>query len=121
MSTRAHTAVRSLPGPTFSRADAPGSGTQAPDDRLVALGAMSLMRAAQEEGRRITALDLARTLEVRRVDVRRIVSELDRRGLVDALRMRLTLLGFAYVAGTSFAARPAARPRRSESRELRAA
>jgi DNA-binding Lrp family transcriptional regulator len=112
MSTRAHTAVRPLPGPTFE--------TRAPDDGLVALGAMSLMRAAQEEGRRITALDLAQTLEVRRVDVRRIVSELDRRGLVDALRMRLTLLGFAYVA-TTVAVRPAARPRRSESRVLRAA
>lgn len=121
MSTRAQLAVRPLSGSTLSRADAPGLETRAPDDRLVALGAMSLMRAAQEQGRRITALDLARTLEVRRVDVRRIVSELDRRGLVDALRMRLTLLGFAYVAATPVAVRPAARPRRSESRVLRAA
>jgi DNA-binding Lrp family transcriptional regulator len=115
MSTRAQTAGRPSPlsDPTLL--------TRAPDDKQVAFGAMELMRIAQAEGRRITALDLARTLEVRRVDVRRIVSDLDRRGLVDALRMRLTLLGFAYVAGARVARPPSARPRRSEPRVLRAA
>jgi hypothetical protein len=94
----------------------------APDDVVVAVHAMEFMRLAQAEGRRITALDLAESLQVRRADVRRVVSELDRRGHVDALRMRLTLLGFAYVgAASSVLGRSSRSSRRPEARVLRAA
>jgi hypothetical protein len=41
---------------------------------------------------------------VRRGDVRRVVSALDREGYVDALRMRPTLLGFAV--GRSYLGQP---------------
>jgi hypothetical protein len=110
MSTRAQTSRPVSSAPAESRA---------PDDRVVAASAMNVMRLAQAEGRRITALDLAQSLEVRRADVRRVVADLDRRGLVDALRMRLTLLGFAYLQALPHASSVPAR--RSDAKVLRAA
>ncbi len=59
---------------------------------------------AQMEGRRLDLETLTRELEVRRGDIRRVVSALHREGFVDALRMRPTLLGFAL--GRSYAAAP---------------
>lgn len=55
---------------------------------------------AQIEGRTMNLDLLARELHVRRGDVRRMVSTLDRQGFLDALYMRLTLIGFAV--GRSF-------------------
>ncbi|MBI5537537.1 MAG: hypothetical protein HY898_32745 [Deltaproteobacteria bacterium] len=49
----------------------------------------------QFEGRMCSLDDLAAEIRVRRADLRRTVSALHREGFVDALRMRLTLSGFA--------------------------
>jgi DNA-binding IclR family transcriptional regulator len=61
------------------------------------LGAHVLQALAQAqcEGEVVSLDTLVQTLRVRRVDVRRTVSQLHREGYVDALRMRLTLPGFA--------------------------
>ncbi|MFT3776628.1 MAG: hypothetical protein QM820_65650 [Minicystis sp.] len=59
---------------------------------------------AQMEGRRLDLETLVRELRVRRGDIRRVVSALHREGYVDALRMRLTLLGFAL--GRSYLGQP---------------
>jgi hypothetical protein len=48
-----------------------------------------------------------RARKPRREDVRATVRELDRLGYVDALRMRLTLQGFAVAVSALPAARPA--------------
>jgi len=53
---------------------------------------------AQQEGRRIDLETLALTLKVRRPDVRKTVSALHQQGLVDALRLTLSLTGFAIGA-----------------------
>lgn len=50
---------------------------------------------AQMDGRCMDLETLALEIEVRRSDVRKTVSELHRQGLVDALRLRLSLRGFA--------------------------
>jgi DNA-binding IclR family transcriptional regulator len=50
---------------------------------------------AQSEGRPSSLETLTQELRVRRGDVRRTVTLLHRQGFVDALRMRLTLAGFA--------------------------
>jgi DNA-binding IclR family transcriptional regulator len=59
---------------------------------------------AQIEGRRHDLETLTQDLKVRRGDIRRVVSALHREGYVDALRMRLTLVGFAL--GRSYAHKP---------------
>jgi DNA-binding IclR family transcriptional regulator len=53
---------------------------------------------AQQEGRCIDLETLALALKVRRPDVRKTVSALHQQGLVDALRLRLSLAGFAMGA-----------------------
>jgi hypothetical protein len=50
---------------------------------------------AQQEGTLLDLESLALALKVRRPDVRKTVSALHQRGLVDALRLRLSLEGFA--------------------------
>jgi DNA-binding IclR family transcriptional regulator len=50
---------------------------------------------AQSEGRTSSLDTLVDTLRVRRGDVRRTITLLHRQGFVDAMRMRLTLPGFA--------------------------
>ncbi|UQA58350.1 hypothetical protein [Polyangium aurulentum] len=50
---------------------------------------------AQQEGRRIDLETLALAIKVRRPDVRKTVSALHQQGLVDALRLQLSLAGFA--------------------------
>jgi hypothetical protein len=52
------------------------------------------MAAAQRDARRIDLDGLTRQVGVRRADVRATLSALHTEGLVDALRMRLTLDGF---------------------------
>lgn len=76
--------------------NAAGHDFDAPNPEMIALHVMREMTSAQADGRRITALDLAESLQVRRADIRGVVSELHRQGLVDAMRMRVTLAGFAY-------------------------
>lgn len=53
------------------------------------------------------ARDGVRARKPRREEVRATVGELDRLGYVDALRMRLTLQGFAVAVSAGPAARPA--------------
>lgn len=50
---------------------------------------------AQTEGRASNLETLTEELRVRRGDVRRTVTLLHQEGYVDALKMRLTLIGFA--------------------------
>lgn len=100
------------------------STNQAPSRNLVALHAMRAMARAQAAGRCLNAMDLAAELGVRRSDIRAVVGELDRQGLVDALRMKLTLVGFGYVAGmanSKFGDQPLRKPRREGLALLRAA
>ncbi|EYF07876.1 hypothetical protein [Chondromyces apiculatus] len=55
----------------------------------------------QSEGALVNLQTLTDTLQVRRVDIRRVITALHREGYVDALHMRLTLRGYAL--GASFA------------------
>ncbi len=71
----------------------------APRRDVLAIHVMAALTSAAREGARLSLEQLAGQLAVRKVDVRRVVSELDRQGFVDALRMRPTLLGFALGAG----------------------
>lgn len=52
------------------------------------------LAAAQRDGRRVDLDGLTRDIGVRRADVRATLSSLHAEGLVDVLRMRLTLDGF---------------------------
>jgi DNA-binding IclR family transcriptional regulator len=56
---------------------------------------LSVLARAQSEGSAVSLDTLTHELRVRRGDVRRTVTLLHRQGFVDALRMRLTLQGFA--------------------------
>lgn len=64
---------------------------------------------AQLQGRASNLETLTEALQVRRGDVRRCVTLLDREGYVDALRMRLTLPGFAIGRALEAEALPALR------------
>lgn len=65
------------------------------DKSLLARHVLRAMTVAQKGGLRVTLDDLAADLGVRRNDVRSAVSALHRQGLVDVLRMHVTLAGFA--------------------------
>jgi DNA-binding IclR family transcriptional regulator len=65
------------------------------NSRDLALHVLHVLAQAQIEGRRVNLETLTEDLRVRRGDVRRAVSALDREGYADALRMRPTLRGFA--------------------------
>ncbi|APR75316.1 Hypothetical protein A7982_00662 [Minicystis rosea] len=62
------------------------------------------------EGRRHDLETLTSELRVRRGDIRTVVSALHREGYLDALRMRLTLTGFAL--GRSYVGQPLPQLRR---------
>ncbi len=64
------------------------------------------MSVAQRDDRRVDLDGLSVELGARRADVRGALSALHQQGLVDVVKMRLTLAGFAL--GTSFASRPLA-------------
>ena len=73
---------------------------------------LQALAQAQTEGRSSSLETLTAELRVRRGDIRRTVTLLHRQGFVDALRMRLTLLGFAL--GRSYVGQvlpPLRRPR----------
>lgn len=55
---------------------------------------VALARAASK-GRTLTVDDVSQELEVRRADVRSVISQLHAEGHVDALRLRPTLSGLA--------------------------
>jgi DNA-binding IclR family transcriptional regulator len=56
---------------------------------------LQALARAQSEGSSSSLATLTDALRVRRGDVRRTITLLHREGYVDALRMRLTLAGFA--------------------------
>jgi DNA-binding IscR family transcriptional regulator len=53
---------------------------------------------AQEMGRAVRLDELAADLDVRKADVRQVVTSLHSEGHVDALRLRLTMTGLALAA-----------------------
>jgi DNA-binding IclR family transcriptional regulator len=77
---------------------------------------LRLLALAQTKGRPVTLRDLSRELGVRKGDVRATVSALHREGHVDALRLRLSLSGFAL--GVALASRPLKPLRRPAAPEL---
>jgi hypothetical protein len=68
---------------------------RAPRADVLAIHVMNALTRARVKGRVISLEDVALEVGARKVDVRRVVTALDRQGLVDAARMRPTLLGFA--------------------------
>ncbi len=60
---------------------------------------LSALARAQSDGSPASLDTLTEALRVRRGDIRRTVTLLHRQGFVDALRMRLTLPGFALGRG----------------------
>lgn len=74
----------------------PGNHSEnSPAADVIAIHLLKTMTTHQREGRMTSLDDLAETLEIRRADVRRVLSALHRQGLVDVMRMRLTIAGFA--------------------------
>lgn len=67
-------------------------------EQHLALHVLQALATAQREGRAASLQTLVDELQVRRGDVRSVVGSLHERGLVDALRMKLTLRGFAIGA-----------------------
>lgn len=62
--------------------------------RTLSMYVLRALAEAQIEGRRTNLEDLVDQLQVRRRDVRGVVTALHQQGLVDVLHMRLTLEGF---------------------------
>lgn len=63
--------------------------------RTLSMYVLRALAEAQTEGRRTNLETLVDQLQVRRHDVRGVVTTLHQQGLVDVLHMRLTLEGFA--------------------------
>lgn len=63
--------------------------------RTLSMYVLRALADAQIEGRRETLDTLVDRLEVRRRDVRSVVTSLHQQGLLDVIHMRLTLQGFA--------------------------
>lgn len=63
--------------------------------RTLSMYVLRALAEAQTEGRRTNLETLVDQLQVRRNDVRGVVTTLHQQGLVDVLHMRLTLEGFA--------------------------
>ena len=81
------------------------------DADVLAIHVMRVLSRAQQRGESLSLEDLAARLEVRKADVRRVVTALDRRGFVDAARMRVTMMGFVLGCSVSAAElKPARKP-----------
>ena len=81
---------------------------------VLAIHVMKRLTIAQTQGRLLSLQDLSSELGVRKVDVRQMITALHREGWVDALRLRLTLAGFAV--GVSLAKAPLVPVRRPMQR-----
>ena len=66
---------------------------------ILAKHVLRILARLQMDGRNASLGDLVDELDVRRGDIRRAVSMLHEQGFLDALRMRLTMAGFAIGAG----------------------
>jgi DNA-binding IscR family transcriptional regulator len=80
------------------------------DAEMIALHVLRALAESQLAGERMDLETLAEQVRVRRRDLRAAVSSLHRAGLVDALRMRVSLRGFAL--GAALARAPLAPLRR---------
>lgn len=76
---------------------------RSPSSDVLAIHVMAALSRAQRRGTPINLEDVSQEVGARKADVRRVISALDAQGLVDATRMRLTLVGFA-MGVASFAA-----------------
>jgi hypothetical protein len=85
------------------------------DAQMIALHVLRALAEAQAEGRRMDLETLVQVLQIRRRDLRTTVSALHRAGLVDALRMRSTIQGFALGVALARAPLPALRSTRTVS------
>ena len=65
------------------------------DKKIVAATLLQALAIAQREGRVETLETLVERLRVRRRDIRSTLTLLHRQGMLDVLRMRLSLSGFA--------------------------
>lgn len=90
-----------------------------PSSEAIAHHLLVALRAAAERAERTNLDELSRDLGIRKVEARSVLSELDRRGLVDVLRMRLTLVGFGVAETLKSKPAPSLRP--APVRALRAA
>ena len=68
------------------------------DTKSIAAHVVVTLAHAQELGRVVRLDELAADIGVRKSDVRDIVTRLHAEGHVDALRLRLTMTGFAVAA-----------------------
>lgn len=68
------------------------------DNHSLAAHVIRLLGVAQAKGRAARLDELASDLDVRKTDVRDVVSRLHAEGHVDALRMKLTMSGLAIAA-----------------------
>lgn len=69
------------------------SPNETPDTELTAIHVMRAVTIAHRAKRPIDLETLARELDVRKTDVRSVVSKLHAQGFLDAMRMRPTMLG----------------------------
>ncbi len=81
--------------------------------RKLAPYVLRMLAGYQKEGRVANLETLVDDIGVRRADLRRTVSALHREGYVDALRMRLTMAGFALGTALSKAELPPLRTMRA--------
>jgi hypothetical protein len=68
------------------------------DTKSLAAHVLVVLARAQRADRIVTIHDVAAELDVRKNDVRDVVTRLHREGHVDALRLRLSFSGFALAA-----------------------
>lgn len=87
------------------------------EDEAIAIHLLKAMTRAQRDARLLDLEQLSSEVGVRRSDARRVLSSLHREGLVDVLRMRPTLAGFAIGAAVADETlSPLRRPRAVASR-----
>ena len=89
------------------------------DTKSLAVHVVVTMSDAQADGRVLRLDELAADLGVRKADVRHVITRLHAEGLVDALRLRLTMSGLALATSLGASALPALR--RHEERIVRVA
>jgi hypothetical protein len=89
------------------------------DTKSLAIHVVVTMGDAQADGRVLRLDELAADLGVRKADVRHVITRLHAEGLVDALRLRLTMSGLALATSLGASALPALR--RHEERIVRVA
>lgn len=89
------------------------------DTKSIAAHVVVLLAQAQELGRTVRLDEMASEIGVRKADVRDVVTRLHAEGHVDALRLRLTMSGFAIAA--SLGNCKLREPRHEEERLVRVA